>query len=1066
MKKLYFLALTLTVTLTGMDAFSQGIYQFWGVTPLGGGSNDQGALYSARFDGTGITGRKAFEIYTHQSSYFAKGFKALNGKIYGFLENEGPYAKGIIYEFDPANNTYTKKLDLASYDLFSYSEFEFEYNNKLYGTTSGNKFYEYDPAANTLVLKGTADSYYSSFTFYNNKYYGTTYLGGANNYGYIFSFDPATLTTTKLMDLPLWSGKVQGFVLFNNKLYGIAEKINQDFEGGIVEYNPATNQLIGKAPFGDAGGQDGVMPLRLLNGKIYGTTAKNLPGDPTGVVFEYDPLQNTMVKKMDITASNPIINFPVMVNNKFYGVTMSGGNFDKGLIYEYDPLANTYTKKIHFSGLLGEKPHPLFTQIGGKIYGLTAAGGQYKGGVIYEYNPVANSIGPKVNMGYSNGYRPYGKLQYFQGKLFGFTTNGGYNNKGVIYAYDLATHSYSAYHHMQEATGYGVQEGSLVLHNNKFYGVTQSSTNGRGVIFEYDPLNFTYTVKHEFDGPSGASPKGRPVIHNNKIYGTTIFGGNTNSGVLYEYDLATNTYAVKLHFSNAFGTNPHATLCLYKNKLYGACSNGGTYGNGTLFEYTPAINGIVIKHHFTTEEGNSPTSGMTVLNDKLYGTLDQVDPQVYIGALYELEPVSGVVAIKHKFTYPAGSYPKNDLITHNKKLYGVTAAGGGIDYGGVFFEFDPALNKWTAKEAFNFDNGRFPQSTAPTLVPALVSPGDPGTCMATNAALINTTNANDWIAFTDKEGNAVMEINANGNLLGSVRVSFYVHDGETRKDQANRFYLNRNISVTVENQPATPVSIRLYIRKTEFEALKNTAGSGVQALSDITVFKNEDVCSNSIQSLAVPVNATATTWGIDYVYSAQVSSFSSFYFASKAYTSLPVKLEYFKGSAEANRNKLEWKASCTDNAEFRIERSADGMQFSEIGSVQATAGDCNYPFTFFDQQPVNGKTYYRVQMKDEKGVISYSNIVIIDRRNAQELVILLHPNPVQGGIANFSIQSPEHCTIPVAIYDVSGRMITRKEWTISKGSQTRQIDLQHTPPGMYTAVFPGSTQKPVKFIRK
>ncbi len=172
---------------------------------------------------------------------------------------------------------------------------------------------------------------------------------------------------------------------------------------------------------------------------------------------------------------------------------------------------------------------------------------------------------------------------------------------------------------------------------------------------------------------------------------------------------------------------------------------------------------------------------MTVLNDKLYGTLSVGDDLTYFGALYELDPVSGTVEIKHKFTYPEGSLPRNDMITYNNKLYGLTAGGGPVSHGGVIFEYDPVPNKWTQKSTFNYDNGRFPQHAALSLVPALVAPGNPGTCMATNAVLINTTNATDWIAFTDKEGNAVMEINANGNILGSVRVEFYTHDGETRK---------------------------------------------------------------------------------------------------------------------------------------------------------------------------------------------------------------------------------------------------------------------------------------------
>lgn len=115
------------------DGYSQGIYQHWGLTSLGGSENDEGTLFSSRFDGTGITTRKAFEVYTHEPGVSPASFQQVNGKVYGFFDNAGSYEKGILYEFDPVAGTYTKKLDLHHLSMSYDVEFSYVYNNKLYG---------------------------------------------------------------------------------------------------------------------------------------------------------------------------------------------------------------------------------------------------------------------------------------------------------------------------------------------------------------------------------------------------------------------------------------------------------------------------------------------------------------------------------------------------------------------------------------------------------------------------------------------------------------------------------------------------------------------------------------------------------------------------------------------------------------------------------------------------------------------------------------------------------------------------------------------------------------------
>ena len=76
---------------------------------------------------------------------------------------------------------------------------------------------------------------------------------------------------------------------------------------------------------------------------------------------------------------------------------------------------------------------------------------------------------------------------------------------------------------------------------------------------------------------------------------------------------------------------------------------------------------------------------------------------------------------------------------------------------------------------------------------------------------------------------------------------------------------------------------------------------------------------------------------------------------------------------------------------FIIERSADGLTFSGIGTVTANnrAGDNSYSFS--DGTPLNKISYYRLKMIDRDGSFTYSRVVKIVRETKSWLAI--SPNP-------------------------------------------------------------------------
>lgn len=1085
MKKVYTIATMIVLALLmDQQLEAQGIHKFWGLTAAGG-KDDEGVIFTSKPNGTAIQAQHSFKYLSHSpgGGIWETPLVEYNGKWYGSTTSGGLYGEGTIFEYDMVTEEYKKYVDLFTIGGGGTARSLTRWNNKLYGTTSGGGtqgygiLFEFDLVSKTVVKKydfASAQGRYPNtpLCLYNGKLYGVTQHGGANNYGTVFQYDPATGILEEKADLHPdntgWDMR-SSFRIYGNKLYATCMWGGVKDSGTIIEFNPQTNALVKKADFDQIGiGRVHYGGFTLYNGKFYGASIGGGIHE-RGVIFEFNPASGTLVKKTDFTvAGGHYIYEPMAVyGNKLYGVTTLGGNTNEGVLFEYDPVNNIYTKKVNFGGAVGINPIKQLFNYNNKLIGITREGGLPANGVLFEYDPQINGIKVKGRFRDSDGRTANGDLTLYKGKLYGVTEEGGENGYGVIFSYDMATRTYTAVHHMEHATGRAYAQGGLTLHNNKLYGVTYwGGVDSKGVIFELDPETGTYTKKFDFANGTGKSPRGKLTSFNNKLYGTTSLGGNSDGGVIFVYDPATNSYSEKVHLSPATGIHPYGALTLYNGKLYGTTPQGGTTFDGTIFEYDASINGIIVRHNFNGDDGRMSLAGLALMNGKLYGTTFEGKGEAEGGTLFEYNPSNFTFTKKKNLTNFLGKGSTSTLLAYRGRLYGLTMAGGAVQGGGSLFEYIPDNDNNAETSYFDLTNGRWPRYSQLITAPAPTAHGTPGACV--DAIPGETPNAyNQWMSFTDEEGDAVVEIHPNGNILGRVTVRFYVHNGATRKDDQGNLYLNRNITIEVQNQPIRPVQVRLYIRGTEFKALAETSGSGVINPEDITVFKNSDPCSSQIQGAANKLNSTVEPWGFDYVYTTSVESFSSFYFASNAISTLPIDLEYFKGSQLGTSNKLEWKASCTNDVDFIIGRSTDGVNFQQIGMVWASQGDCDKPFTFFDDKAPAGNSYYRLKMDEKNGDISYSNIILLSREQAESLQATLFPNPVTGSQATLRIHAPGRATLQTVISDITGRVITTRTINITEGLNTIPVPVQQLPAGIYQLrITDGEKNQVLRFVKQ
>jgi sugar lactone lactonase YvrE len=353
-----------------------------------------------------------------------------------------------------------------------------------------------------------------------------------------------------------------------------------------------------------------------------------------------------------------------------------------------------------------------------------------------------------------------------------------------------------------------------------------------------------------------------------------------------------------------------------------------------------------------------------------------------------------------------------------------------------------------------------------------VAAGNLASCQVLPAISINTSNKKSWVPVFDSVGNIAALINANGNNLGAVSTSLYTKTGSCREDPSYRLYLNRNITITPQNQPASGnVSVRLYILKAELDTLKTAINSlsqpsGVASINEVDVFKNNNSCVTTGGITALPLTATNGVYNSDYYLQVNISSFSSFYFANKALSAiLPVKLKSFMGKHIGMANELKWEADCFDHVVFNVERSADGIHFNTIEKINAGKMDCNKPFYFTDKNILPGNNFYRLQIIETNGAINYSSVVLLN--NIRPINIRLMNNPLVKKALDVELFSETTSQVELICTDITGRMIMHKKEAVLTGNNQFSLDVVNISKGIYWLYAVDKTGKSniIKFVK-
>ncbi len=383
----------------------------------------------------------------------------------------------------------------------------------------------------------------------DGNFYGTTRLGGTNDYGTVFRISPS---------------------------------------GSETNLHSFGGSLDGREPYAGL--------IQAGDGNFYGTTAEGGSGG-IGTIFRISPsgtytMLYSLVSLPDTFVGEAPCSALVQASDgNFYGTTFSGGAHGMGTVFRLTP-SGTYTDLYSLSGNPngpGLGPQPALVQGGdGNLYGSTPAGGTTNMGTVFRISP-SGTYTSLYSFGASStdGTRPTGLVRGSNGKFYGTTGTGGTYGEGTVF-WISPDGSYSNLYSFGSTPLDGWSPEAVLVQGSdgSFYGTTAGGgANFAGSAFRVSPSG-TETVLCSFASlPCDAYPSLIPGLvqgSDGSFYGTTWAGGPG------------------IDCANAYGTGSVFTITVPLNPPANQISAVQVAGNDLAIS-VPSVVGETYQLQFTTD---------------------------------------------------------------------------------------------------------------------------------------------------------------------------------------------------------------------------------------------------------------------------------------------------------------------------------------------------------------------------------------------------------------------------------------------------------------------------------
>jgi len=293
-----------------------------------------------------------------------------------------------------------------------------------------------------------------------------------------------------------------------------------------------------------------------------------------------------------------------------------------------------------------------------------------------------------------------------------------------------------------------------------------------------------------------------------------------------------------------------------------------------------------------------------------------------------------------------------------------------------------------------------------------------------------------------------------GTLKGSAISAYYVNSGT--------FSTSNTISLTVDSSyfaNNTPVGngADIYAAESFSHPTNLTIRDCIFATTGISY----NIVSNTATSISATYFGTAPssngsnitkTLSGNTSYTANPST-PTFTGSCASYTLLPIELTRFEGTCDNGNIILTWQtASESNNKNFNIERSMDGVNFQTIGIVEGLGNSTHYAnYSFVDNEKMTGLFYYRLVQQDYNGKTHQSSVIVVNHECGENInpQILIYPNPSLSS-SMISINVFRKSIVRIYIVNNLGQVVQSiKDQYLETGMQNFELNFDEVTAGVY-----------------
>jgi hypothetical protein len=309
----------------------------------------------------------------------------------------------------------------------------------------------------------------------------------------------------------------------------------------------------------------------------------------------------------------------------------------------------------------------------------------------------------------------------------------------------------------------------------------------------------------------------------------------------------------------------------------------------------------------------------------------------------------------------------------------------------------------------------------------------------TGAFFYSTDQGANWTKSASFAGPTAFYLYGNAILTSKMNANLVYYGGSGYSNPGFYRSTNGGVSFTplTNGLPATLISDLAFSPNEKFVYAATDAGPYVYSVDNNLWYSLQD-------ALGIPAAATYTS--VEFVQAANTVRFATYgrgVWDLVLTTPLSVELTEFKAKSVNNTQiALNWAAASAVNFDkFIVERSGNGVDFSEIGTVKNKSNTAE-TYRFDDAKPLTGINYYRLKMVDNDGKTTYSKIESATINANKDWKI--YPT-------SLSKNTPLSIELPVGIeranlqlFDLSGRLL--KEMTVTNRAD---IDISNLNSGVF-----------------